>query len=262
MQTEILNNIVKEVEKGKRAALVFITESKGSVPGAIDSMMAVFEDSTTIGTIGGGPVEYEVTKEAMEAIKKGKDKIFDHQLNQSSDLKMLCGGNNKGYIKVFKPKPQLIIYGAGHVGQKLARVAVKTNFDVTIVDDRKEFKEKEDLKDVKNYYALNPDDAKANINFNRDNTFIVICTPDNDLDALQSVIKEDYKYIGMIGSKHKIKSVFDSLKERGIGEKLLDKVHSPVGLDIDNGSVEEIAISIMSEILAVKNEKENKVSWW
>lgn len=255
MQTEILNKVIKAVEEGHRAALVFITEKKGSIPGAADSMMAVFDDGKTFGTIGGGPVEYKVTEEALEAIRVGRDRTYDHNLTKNSDTGMLCGGNNKGYIKVFKPKPKLIIYGAGHVGQKLARVATKTNFDVIIVDDRSDFKDKEDLEEVKEFLAMSPKEASDKINFTKEDTFIVICTPNNDLDVLRNVIEKDYKYIGMIGSRHKVKSVFDSLRDEGIGDELLNRVYSPVGLDIDNGTVEEIAISILSEILAVKNGK-------
>lgn len=255
MQVEVLEKIIEEVSKGRKAALVFITESKGSVPGAKDSMMAVFENGQSFGTIGGGPVEYEVIKQATKAIEKGKDESFEHVLNQKSDLQMACGGTNKGYIKVFKPKPQLLIYGAGHVGQKLARVAIKTGFDVSIVDERKDYEKKEDFSGIKNFYAIEASEAKASINFDVNNTYIVICTPNEDAKALESLIEEDYKYLGMIGSRKKVMTVFDKMRKKGISQDLLEKVHSPVGLDIDNGSVEEIAISIMAEILSVKNGK-------
>lgn len=255
MQIEILDRIIKEVNKGKKAALVFITEVKGSVPGANDSMMAVFEDGQTFGTIGGGPMEYEVIKNAIKAIENGKDEAFDHRLNKSSDLNMICGGENKGYIKIFKPQPQLVIYGAGHVGQKLARVAVKTGFEVTIVDEREDYKDKEDFKGIKRFLAVSSKDANHEIDFSSSNTYIVICTTNSDKEVLTNVLDKDYRYIGMIGSRHKIKTVFDDLREKGVEDKLLDKIHTPIGFDIDNGKVEEIAISIMAEILSVKNGK-------
>lgn len=255
MQVEILERLVVEVKKGKKAALVFITEAKGSVPGAQDSMMAVFEDGQTLGTIGGGPMEYEVTKRALKAIEEEKDATFDHKLNKSSDLNMICGGHNKGYIKVFRPQPQLIIYGAGHVGQKLARVATRTGFDVTIVDPRQDYKTKEDFQGIKKFLTKSPKEANEDLNFSKESTFIVICTTNSDKEVLENVLDKDYKYIGMIGSRHKIKLVFDDLREMGYTDDLLSKIHTPIGFDIDNGKVEEIAISIMAEILAVKNEK-------
>lgn len=255
MQIEILDRIVKEVNKGKKAALVFITEAKGSVPGANDSMMAVFEDGQTFGTIGGGPMEYEVIKKTLEAIENSKDDRFDYSLNKTSDLNMICGGNNKGYIKVFKPQPQLIIYGAGHVGQKLARVAVRTGFDVIVVDEREDYKDKEDFVGIKNFLPMSSKDANDYIDFSSSNTYLVICTTNSDKEVLKNVLDKNYKYIGMIGSRHKIKLVFDELRQLGIENKLLEQIHTPIGFDIDNGKVEEIAISIMSEILAVKNDK-------
>ncbi|MDO5048097.1 MAG: XdhC/CoxI family protein [Anaerococcus sp.] len=260
MQVEILKKITSRVENGQRAALVFITESKGSTPGAKDSMMAVFADGTSFGTIGGGPVEYEVINQALVAIKEGKDMTFDHQLNETSNLDMICGGNNKGYIKVFTPKKQLIIYGAGHVGSKLARIAIRTNFDVTIVDPRDDFRQKEDFEGIKNFYSEDLKATSKKIDFSKDDTYIVVCTPSSDREVLEEVLNKDYKYLGMIGSRSKIKIVFNKMIEKGFDKDLLSKIYTPVGLDIDNGSVEEIAISIMAEILAIKNDKYERLA--
>ncbi|WP_243342515.1 XdhC/CoxI family protein [Anaerococcus sp. AGMB09787] len=259
MQTEILTKVIERIEEGGRAALVFITEAKGSTPGAKNSMMAVFPDKTSFGTIGGGPVEYEVTKQALEAIEKGEDMTFEHKLIEKSDLNMVCGGTNKGYIKVFYPKARLLIFGAGHVGAKLARIAVRTNFDVSVIDPREDFKDREDFEGIKNFYT-DIKKAKEEINFSNDDTYIVVCTPNSDLEVLENILNMPYKYLGMIGSRAKIKIVFDKLREKGVEDKTFDAIHSPVGLDIDDGSVEEIAISIMSEILAVKNGKYERVS--
>ena len=167
---------------------------------------------------------------------------------------MSCGGRNKGYIKIFRANPSLIIFGAGHVGQKLARVAVNTNFDVTVVDQREDFEDKKDLENIREFVISNPKDFASSHKFNK-NTYILICTPDYDEEVLENVIDKDYKFLGMIGSKRKVKRVFDNLKEKGIKEDLIKKVHAPVGYDIDDGSVEEIAISILSLMISIKNNK-------
>lgn len=256
MQTEILEIVVKEVEAGRKAALVFLTEAKGSIPGAHDSLMAVLADGRTFGTIGGGAVEFEVIKKALRAIEEGRDENFSFRLTQNSETKMLCGGNSSGYIKVFKPRPQLIIFGAGHVSQKLARIAVKTDFDVTVVDEREDFKDKEDFEGIKKFLSGSKEEAVASLNFDRDNTYIVICTTSTDFEALRLVLGRDFKYLGMIGSRAKVSLVKKKILEEGFTEEDFARVHAPVGLDIDNGRVEEIAISIMAQILAVKNSKE------
>ena len=148
----------------------------------------------------------------------------------------------------------MIIFGAGHVGQKLARVAVNTNFDVTVVDQREDFEDKKDLENIREFVISNPKDFASTYKFNK-NTYILICTPDYDEEVLENVIDKDYKFLGMIGSKRKVKRVFDNLKEKGVSEDLLKKVHAPVGYDIDDGSVEEIAISILSLMISIKNNK-------
>ena len=125
---------------------------------------------------------------------------------------------------------------------------------MTVVDQREDFEDKKDLENIREFVISNPKDFASNHKFNK-NTYILICTPDYDEKVLENVIDKDYKFLGMIGSKRKVKRVFDNLKEKGVSEDLLKKVHAPVGYDIDDGSVEEIAISILSLMISIKNNK-------
>lgn len=253
MDLEVIRAVEKELEEGRDVALVIITQSKGSTPGADNSSMVVLQNEKTIGTVGGGAIEYDLTKEALKALEKNEEKSLDYSLTEKEELKMLCGGQNKAYIKIFRANPKLLIFGAGHVGQKLARIAAKTNFDVEVVDKRKDYKEKKDFENIRKFIT-GPKDFLKDRDFDQ-NTYIIICTPDYDEKVLEKVLDKNYKYLGMIGSKRKVKKVFDSLERKGFGKDLVKKIHAPVGLDIGDGSVEEIAISIMAEILAVKNGK-------
>lgn len=254
MDIEILDSVTKELKKGRNVALAILTETKGSAPGKDNSFMAIFENGETFGTIGGGAIEYDLTKKALQALKEDKERFFDYSLIENKEVKMLCGGQNKGFIKIFRANPRLLIFGAGHVGQKLARVASKTGFDVIVIDQRKEFEKKEDLKDINQFILEKPKEFSEKFDFNQ-NTYILIATPDYDEEVLENVIRKDYKFLGMIGSKRKVKKVFDNLRKKGIEENLLEKVYAPVGYPIDDGSVEEIAISILSLIISVKNNK-------
>ena len=110
------------------------------------------------------------------------------------------------------------------------------------------------MEKIKEFVISSPKDFCSNYKFNK-NTYILICTPDYDEEVLENVVYKDYRCLGMIGAKRKVKRVFDNLKEKGISEDLLKKVHAPVGYDIDDGSVEEIAISILSLIISIKNNK-------
>lgn len=257
MKAEILDLIYEENKKGKDAALVFLIENKGSTPGEDNSLMAVLSDGKSFGTIGGGKIEADVIRRTLEGFKDGKSFEFDYNLSKYGELKMSCGGNSRGFVKYFKASSRLIIFGAGHVSQKLARIATKTNFEVTVIDDREEFKDSPDFEGIKEYLAESIDEAIGKIDFDKEKTYIVLCTRGHSQDAevLRNILDKEYKYLGMIGSKAKVISVFKDLEEEGYDREILNKIYSPIGLDIDNGSVEEIAISIMAEILMIKNKK-------
>ncbi|MGO3751976.1 MAG: XdhC family protein [Peptoniphilaceae bacterium] len=255
MEVKILNEIYKKVEGGQRAALVIITKNKGSAPGREGSTMAVFEDGTTLGTVGGGAIEFDLIKRSRQAMEKGEDFEFDYNLSQSGELKMACGGESQGIVKTFYPNNNLIIFGAGHVSQKLARVAVKTGFNVYVTDDRDEFRESEDFKGIREYYIGKPEEVVDKLKFSSENTFIVICTRghSNDEEALKVLLGKKYKYLGMIGSKRKVATIIKNLKANKFTEEEIKSINMPIGLKIDDGSAEEIAISILAEILMVKN---------
>lgn len=257
MQGEILNKIYEKINSGQRAALVILTKNRGSTPGRDGSTMGVFEDGKTLGTIGGGAIEYDVINRTKEALKSGEDFEFDYNLSQSGELKMACGGDSKGIVKIFFPKTNLIIFGAGHVSQKLARVAVNTGFNVYVTDDRKEFSKSEDFIGIRDYLVGKPGEAVDNLPFSKDDTFIVVCTRGHKMDeeAIEALLYKDYKYLGMIGSKKKVGTLINNLKEKGYSKEKINSINMPIGLKIDNGSVEEIAISILAEILMIKNDK-------
>lgn len=255
MESKVLKDLYESLDRGRGAGLVIITERSGSIPGEEGMIMAVFEDGTSSGTIGGGALEYEVLQRTIRAIAEGQGFAFDYDLNESSDLAMVCGGKTKGYVKVFNPKETLIIFGAGHVGQKLARIGVATGFQVYVSDDREDFKDHEDFKGIKSYLVGRPDEVLDDLPFNKENTYIVICTRGHDHDqvALEGVLNKDYRYLGVLGSKRKVARTKDLLEEKGFDKEKIQQIHMPIGLDLDNGRVEEIGISIMAEILKEKN---------
>lgn len=261
MKAEILEKIFVENQQGRDAALCFLIENKGSTPGEDNSVMAVFADGSILGTVGGGAIEKDVIRRVMEGMKNGQSFEFDYNLSKNGELRMSCGGNSRGYVKYFKSQNRLLIFGAGHVSQKLARVAAKTGFDVTVVDDRKEFEQSPDFADIKEFIAEDVKSAIDKIDFDGKKTYIVLCNRGHayDKETLEYLVDKDFAYLGMIGSKAKVVGLFDQLKSEGIEEEFLKQIYTPIGLDVDNGSVEEIAISILAEILMVKNRKDGKV---
>ena len=261
MKADVLEKIYEENKKGRDAALVFLIENKGSTPGEDNSLMAVTSAGKFLGTIGGGKIEADVIRRCLEGFPKGESFEFDYNLSQNGELKMSCGGDSRGFVKYFKAANRLIIFGAGHISQKLARIATKTNFEVTVIDDRSEFRESPDFSDIKDYIEAPIEEAVGKIDFDKDKTYIVLCTRGHahDTKVLREILGKDFHYLGMIGSKAKVVRVFKELEEEGFNRKDLDEIYTPIGLDLDNGSVEEIAISIMAEILMIKNKKTGEI---
>ena len=252
MDYKILETIEKNIEKGNVCALVTITESKGSTPRKVGSLMAVFSESIE-GTIGGGTVEYEVIKEARKLMKTGEDKEFSYGMSPNDPLKLACGGSVRGFIKIFKPSNRLVVIGAGHIARELTYIAKRLDFDIDIIDDRADYAELNGIKvhtgdiikHIKNLGTL-------------ENAYVVIASRGHMLDAvaLREFIKMNVKYIGMVGSKAKVIQVTNELIDEGAKVEEFDNVYAPIGLKFSNGTPEEIALEILSEILAIKNNKE------
>lgn len=254
MEYKVLEMISKEVKNNKRAAMVVITNSSDSTPRGRGSIMAVFEDESTYGTIGGGNLEYLAIKHAKECIRTGEDRTLDFDLSDGGNTGMQCGGKASVFIKVFKPKHKLIIAGGGHIALNLEKLGNMLGFSVAIFDDREEFCNRERFP-----YAdelIVGDIALKLKEYPIDkNCFVVIVTHGHkdDQDALREVINKDAQYVGMIGSSKKNKHIMNNLLNEGISKELLDKVYAPIGIDLGGETPECIAFSIMCEILAVKN---------
>lgn len=248
MQEESISN--------RRKALCIIVETKGSTPRKIGTKMMVSEDGTVKGTIGGGSFEKKVIEDAIRQIEIGKPKLFEHHLLQEHE--MCCGGTVKVYIEPEEEKKQLVIFGAGHVGQALAEQGIKAGFNVRVYDDREEYIQQ--IKDSTiTTKRIDFIEAAGEIDYNK-NTYIVILTyrHDIDRDLLRYCIKKDRAYLGFIGSKRKVFVTRKLLINEGIAsETELDTVDMPIGFDIGAETPFEIAISIIAKLISVKNKTNN-----
>lgn len=245
MEIDILREIENHIQNGKGAALVTLTETSGSTPRKAGTIMGVLSDSI-IGTVGGGAIENAIILKARELIKIGKSEEFEYNLSVDDELKMTCGGNVKGYIKVFSPSEKLIICGAGHVGQKIYSIGKFLEFDLKIIDDRKELKDQCPELTLASFEDILP---KLSID---QNTYIVIVTRGHEMDekVLNLVKERGAKYIGIIGSRRKVTLLKEKLEKNG---EIRDNIFAPIGLKISDGTPEEIAIEVLAEILKIKN---------
>ena len=214
--------------------------------------MIVLEDGSIYGTIGGGSLEKEVIKNAIEQLNLNQPKSFKHDLLQQHN--MCCGGVMEIYIEPILKKSKLYIFGAGHTGEALARLMVNHSFELFLIDDRDEFIDNIEIKGL-NKMKVAFDEALPSLPFDN-KTYVVIMTYSHPIDRniLSYCIKQPCAYLGMIGSKRKVELTKKMFVQGKIASaKELSKVDMPMGIDIKANGPEEIALSIGAKLIEVKN---------
>lgn len=254
---DIYEEIIRVKQEGIPAALATVTSVKGSSPGKEHFKMLVSQDGNIIGTVGGGSLESLVIEKSKEIIKTEKAEQFDFNLNMIGECAtgMLCGGSITVFIEPIV-NHFAYIFGGGHVGLYLSQVLTMIGFSTVIIDDRAEFSNKERFPEATNTIAGDYDSIMKTIELKKP-SYIIITTRGHNYDeeVLEWAIKQEAKYIGMIGSKKKVATIYDNLKAKGISQEELDKVYSPIGLKINAVSAEEIAISIAAELIQIKRKE-------
>src|SRR5947207_6344313 len=251
---DLYEEIVKMRQAGRRAAVATIVDVHGSIPSFKTAKMLVRDDGSILGTIGGGCVEAEVWQAAREVMKSENPRTLTFNLNQDPkyDTGLVCGGTLDIFVEPILPPAALYIFGAGHVSVNLYKVARNAGFDLTIVDDRASYANRERFPEAKQVIAEDFEQAMARITPN-EASYIVIVTRGHrdDMRVLRWAIQTPARYIGMIGSKRKTIAIFRELTKEGIAPQLFERVHAPVGLDIGAVTPEEIAVAITAELIAV-----------
>jgi len=254
MDRRLINKLNEKLNMGVKLALATIVGVDGSSPGLVGSMMFKCIDGEKGGTVGGGNLEYQVEQQMMKCIEQNKSGEFYYDLDHDTDLKMICGGKAKVFIKVFSTAPKLMIVGGGHIGQSLYALAKFLGFEIAVFDDREDYVSRDKYPDAERICG-NIGKSLNNYQGIKD-AYVVIATRGHrfDSDALSAVVDKNCAYVGMIGSKKKVKETYEKLKNEGVSKEVLKRVYAPIGIDIDNGTPNEIAFSIMSEILVLKNK--------
>jgi len=249
-------NLLKEIESiresGTKAALCIIVNTKGSTPRKVGAKMIVKDDSSILGTIGGGNLEKKVIENALVQINKNEAKLYKHDLLHQHN--MCCGGSVEIYIEPILKMNKLYIFGAGHTGDALAKIANQMDFDIFIIDDRKEYIDAISTAEV-NKINLDYKKVLPSLPFDK-NTYVVIMTYEHsyDRDILAYCVKQPHAYLGMIGSKRKVELTKKMFEEGNIAtKKELLTVDMPMGININAEGPEEIAISILAKLIEVKN---------
>jgi xanthine dehydrogenase accessory factor len=251
---EIYEEIVNIISRGERAVLATVISVEGSAPRGSGAKMLIKQDDTSVGSVGGGDLEEQVRKKAHEVLDTGQQDVLHFDLSgKSEDTAMICGGETDVLLEPIQPLETLYIFGAGHISQNTTAIAKMLGFHVVVIDYRPDYNNRENFP---NADALVVEDfEKAFTHLQVDSSgYIVICTHGHAFDAecLQFAVGTNAKYIGMIGSKKKVKDTKERLIQNGVAPDKLDQVYAPIGLEIEAETPEEIAISIISQIIKVK----------
>ena len=265
---DLYEEIVKLRRDGRRGAVATIVSAHGSIPSFKTAKMLVRDDGSICGTIGGGCVEAEVWQAAREVMEQEKPRTLTFNLNHDPkyDTGLVCGGTLDIFVEPILPAALLYIFGAGHVSASLYQTANNAGFDVTVVDDRETYANRERFPEARDVIAADFDQAVARLDIS-ESAYIVIVTRGHrdDMRVLRWAVGTKARYIGMIGSKRKTIAIYRELRREGLAASVFQRVHAPVGLDIGAVTPEEIAVSITAELIAERRKSERELphmSWF
>ena len=256
---DLFEEIVRMRKAGLRGALATIVHTNGSIPSYESSRMLVREDGSIAGTIGGGCVEADVWAAAREVMAKESPRKMTFQLNNeaSYDNGLICGGTLEVFVEPILPQPVVYLFGGGHISMALARSASAAGFAIVVIDDREQFANAQRFPMAQELYK-SYNDAFARLSPNA-SSYLVIVTRGHrdDMRVLAWAVRTPARYVGMIGSKRKVLSVYQALQSEGYAPEEFARVYAPMGLEIGALSPEEIAVSITAELVAVRRNAQS-----
>src|ERR1700716_1003341 len=254
---DIYEEVVRLRRLGQKCAIATIVQVNGSIPSYESAKLLVREDGSMVGTIGGGCVEAEVWNIAREVMETEKPRHLNFSLGQDAayDNGLICGGQLNVFVEPIVPQPRAYIFGAGHISKSLSKGASLAGVATIIVDNREAFANRDRFPDADEIYSEEYEEIFPKLTI-RDTSYLIIVTRGHrdDMRVLRWAITTQARYIAMIGSKRKVIGVVKELEKEGVSRLEFERVFSPMGLEIGAVSPEEIAISVVAEMIAVRRE--------
>ncbi len=245
----IYEEAVRLSHQGRTSAIATIVECRGSSPQKRGAKMLVRDDGSIMGTLGGGCLEADVVQAALQCMKDGNPLTLPFELTEREGG-LVCGGSVLVYVEPVMLEPHIVILGAGHVGKMLSKLARFAGFRVTVIDDRAEFANRENIPDANELLVEEFERAFSQVSVDRETSIVVATRGHNhDLDAVKSALRTDAGYVGLLGSKRKKALLHKALHDAGFSANDIDRVVIPVGISIGSVTPEEIAVSIMAQII-------------
>lgn len=266
---DVFEEIVRLRRDGVPAALATIVGTRGSTPGRTSMRLLVLGDGTFLGTVGGGCLEAEVYDAALEVIATEQPRSLQFRLTEqdSPDSGLMCGGEVTIFVEPITT-PSLWIFGGGHISKSLAQIATLAGFRTTVVDDRADYSTAERFPEAHETRTSGFPEAVAGMPI-RQNSYAVVVTRGHREDGVvlealgrRFAAGDRLRFLGMIGSKTKQALLWKHLREVGVGEDFLSTVRTPMGAYLGGRSHEEIAVSVVAELIAVRRLGHDLAATW
>lgn len=249
----LLSELTAAVAAGKPVVLATVVTAKRSVPRHAGTKMLVYGDGGTTGTVGGGALESRVIDEARRALGTGKPQLLKYELLEPvRGDPGVCGGEVQIYLEPYMPPHTVFVVGAGHVGRAVVDLAHWLGYRTVVTDDREDRLTVEAMPNADATIAAPVSEAAAKHDMTEDTSVIVVSRDVAiDVAAVTHLIDTPARYIGVMGSTRRWNTVRKRLLESGVDESRLARIHTPIGIELGAETVEEIAVSIMSEVIRV-----------
>lgn len=253
---EFYEQVLNAKKENKVYAVATVVKTEGNTPRKPGAKMLVFADGNIAGSVGGGIVEKQTIADCLVAMKTGETmlKTYSPMESGAANAGMVCGNNMTIFIEPGERLPYLYLCGCGHVAQAVLPLAKSMGYYVVAIDARDISGYEDALKLADELHILESFDKLGELDFVHGSAYIACSfSHKTDGDILNVILGKEPSYVGMLGGKPKIKSLFTKLKENGYSEEILQQVHAPIGLDLGGEKPAEIAVSIMAEVLAARN---------
>ncbi len=252
---DVYEELVRLRRVGQKCALATIVEASGSIPSYEAAKLLIRQDGSIVGTVGGGCVEAEVWNVAREVMETERPRQLSFNLGQDAayDNGLICGGQLEIFVEPIIPQPRAYIFGAGHISRSLAQIAELAGFATAVVDDRETFANRQRFPDAGEVISGEYEQVFPRLGIN-ESSYLIIVTRGHrdDMRVLRWAVGTPARYIAMIGSKRKVISVVKQLESEGMSRESFERIHAPMGLEIGAVTPEEIAVSVVAEMVAVR----------
>jgi len=251
MTPEIIETMERAIRERVPGVLCTVVAKNGSTPCRVGSKMWVEKNGTTIGTVGGGALERETISKAQKLLSDGRPhEMMEYRLEaEPSDTEgLICGGSTAVFMEAIGRRRDLVIFGAGHVGRAVGTIASLCGYSVIFWDDRDGITAPSGCS---RFVDLPLEEAIDTLPM-EPGVSVVICTwaHGKDGDVVKLLNGKNPSYVGMLSSKKKAATLWETLEKKGVSKEHLERIHTPIGLEIGAGSPQEIAVAIMAEIIS------------